>query len=57
MKNKIHLENNWIALEHKSKSDAMVLLKRIGRFRSQFKMISEQVVLSEQLVRIRKNNN
>jgi exonuclease SbcC len=28
VKNKLHLENNWIALEHKSKSDAMVLLNQ-----------------------------
>jgi exonuclease SbcC len=27
-KTKLHLENNWIALEHKSKSDAMVLLNQ-----------------------------
>jgi exonuclease SbcC len=27
MKTKLHLENNWIALEHK-KSDAMVLLNQ-----------------------------
>jgi hypothetical protein len=37
MKNKIHLENNWIALEHKSKSDAMVLLKRIGSLEASLK--------------------
>jgi hypothetical protein len=40
-------------LEHKSKSDAMVLLNQVAG-RSQFKMISEQVVLSEQLVKDKK---
>jgi exonuclease SbcC len=29
-KQKLHLENNWIASEHKSKSDAMVLSKLAG---------------------------
>jgi hypothetical protein len=48
-KNKVHLET-IDSIEHKSKSDAMVLLKELAGL-GQFKMISEQVVLSEQLVK------
>jgi exonuclease SbcC len=37
MKTKLHLENNWIALEHKSKSDAMVLNQELAGLEASLK--------------------
>jgi exonuclease SbcC len=56
-KTKLHLENNWIALEHKSKSDAMVLLNQeLAGLEASLK-ISEQVVLKNNWLDTQKNNN
>jgi exonuclease SbcC len=50
-KTKLHLENNRIASEHKSKSDAMVILNQeLAGLEASLKLIGEQVVLNKQLV-------
>jgi exonuclease SbcC len=36
-KNKLHLENNWIALEHKSKSDAILLNQELAGLEASLK--------------------